>query len=59
VTESHLGNTTHFIVIKEHVELSDGDAEICLVKLVWDVPAEGTKLTPLLDNTVEEAQPKQ
>ena len=41
------------------MELLGGDSEICLIELVRDVPADGSKLTTLLDKGVEEAQPIQ
>lgn len=58
----HLQNQTHLffhpyiIVIEEHGQLTDTDPEICLIELVWDVPTQRTKLPPLLDQCMEEAQ---
>lgn len=49
----------YLIFIEEHLQLSDRDAEVSLVKLILNVPAEGTKLTPLLYKSMEETQTKQ
>lgn len=37
-----------WVLIQEHLELAGTDAQIILIELVWDVPANGTKLAPLL-----------
>ena len=47
---------TNRILIEEHVKLSDTDSQICLVKLIRNIPAERTKLSPLLHQSVEETQ---
>jgi len=38
------------------MQLSDRDAEVSLIKFIWDVPPKGTKLAPLLHQRVEKAQ---
>ena len=50
---------THLILIEEHLQLPHADPEVSLVELVGDVPAEGTELPPLLDQSVEEAEAKE
>ena len=52
-------NGTHVVLVDEHVELTDGDAQICLVEFVRDVPADRPEGAALLDDGVEEAQPVQ
>ena len=47
---------TYVILVQEHVQLLSTDSEICLVKLVRNVPAERTKLASLLDEGMEETQ---
>ena len=42
-----------------HLHLLHGDSEIRLVELIGDVPAQGTKLPPLLYQGMEETQTKQ
>lgn len=59
LTEAHIKNYTHIILIEEHIELRDADLEVCLVKLVTDIPSERAELPPLLHHRVEEAQSKQ
>ena len=41
------------------LQLRDADAEVGLVELVRDVPAERAERAPLLHQTVEEAQAEQ
>ena len=43
------------VLVYEHLELADADAEVRLVEPIGDVPAEGAKLPPLLDQGMEEA----
>ena len=50
-------NGTHVVLVDEHVELSDGDAQVRLVELVRDVPADRPEGAAHLDDGVEEAQP--
>ena len=47
------------IFIEEHLQLPDTDPQVSLVVLVRDVPAQGTKLAPLLHQSMEETQPKE
>lgn len=47
---------TCLVLVEEHVELSDTDSKIGFIELVGDVPAEGTKFPPLLNQGVEEAE---
>ena len=49
-------NGTYVVLVDEHVELSDGDAQVGLIELVRDVPADRPEGTALLDDGVEEAQ---
>jgi len=39
--------------------LPHADPEVRLIELVWDIPAEGPKLSPLLHYCVEETESKQ
>ena len=57
----HNTTTTSFylVLVEEHTKLLNTDTQICLVKLVGDVPAERTELSPLLDCGVEETQTEQ
>ena len=48
--------STYVVLVDEHVELAHGDAQVRLVELVRDVPADGAERAPLLDHSVEEAQ---
>lgn len=50
---------TNLVLVEEHVELRDADAQVGLVELVADVPAERPELAPLLHHRVEEAQREQ
>ena len=52
-------NYTHVVFVDEHVELADGDTQVGLVELVWDVPADRPERSALLDDGVEETQPVQ
>lgn len=55
----YLLHLAYIILVQEHVELSDTDSQVCLVEFVRNVPSEGTKLSPLLYNAVEETQTKE
>lgn len=55
----YLLHLAYIILVQEHVELSDTDSQVRLVEFVRNVPSEGTKLSPLLHNTVEETQTKE
>lgn len=46
----------YLILLQEHMELLDRDPQVGLIELIRNVPAHGTKLLPLLDQRVEEAQ---
>lgn len=37
-----------WVLVQEHLELACADAQVILVELIWDVPANGTKLAPFL-----------
>ena len=50
---------THIIVIQEHAELSHTNTEISFIELIGDVPAERSKLSSFLYDTMEKAQTKQ
>ena len=39
--------------------LSHADPEVTLIELIWNVPAEGPKLPPLLHQSMEETEPKE
>ncbi len=39
--------------------MPDADTQVRLVEPVWDVPAKGTKLPSLLDQSMEETQAKE
>jgi len=47
---------TYIVLVEKHMQLSDRDAEVSLIKFIWDVPPKGTKLAPLLHQRVEKAQ---
>ena len=49
-------NGTHVVLVDEHVKLSDRDAQVSLVELVGDIPADRSEGAALLDDGVEEAQ---
>lgn len=42
------------VVIQEHLQLSATHIEIFKGESVWDIPSNGTELTSILDNSVEE-----
>ena len=48
----------HLVFIEEHLQLSDTDPQVGLIVLVGNVPAERTKLPPLLDQGMKEAESK-
>ena len=46
-----------FLVLhEEHLELTDTDSQVTVRKLVGNVKPEGTKLSPLNHDSMEEAQ---
>lgn len=45
---------TNLIFIEEHPQLFDTDSEVSLIELIRDVPAKRTKVTALLNQTMEE-----
>ena len=47
------------IFIQEHSELAHADALVPIIKAVGDVPAQGPKLAPLLNQGMEEGQTQQ
>ena len=47
---------SYFILVQEHVQLLHRDAQVSLVELVGNVPAQRSKLLPLLGQRVEETQ---
>ena len=49
----------YLVLIEEHLKLSDADSQVGLIVLIGDVPAERTKLPPLLHQGMEEAESKQ
>lgn len=49
------GDFPYLILIQEHLELLHTYAKVRLIVLIGNVPAQGTKLTSLLDHSVEEA----
>ena len=49
----------YLVLIEEHLQLPHGDTEVGLVELIGNVPAEGAKLPPFLNQSMEETQPKQ
>ena len=54
------GVIRHFIIlIDEHLELPDTDAKVGLIEAIGNVPTEGTELTTLLYQSVEETKTKQ
>lgn len=46
----------YLVLLQEHVQLLHGDAQVGLVELIGDVPAQWAELLPLLGQSVEEAQ---
>jgi hypothetical protein len=44
------------VLLEEHLELADADAQIAVGELVRDVEAEGTELAALENNAVEETK---
>ncbi len=48
--------STHVVLIEEHVQLHGADSEIRLVELVGNIPSERAELAPFLDQSVEETQ---
>lgn len=44
------------VIVEKHLHLPHADAQVALVELVWNVPAQRPKLAPLLDDGVEKAQ---
>lgn len=46
----------YLIFIEEHSQLHDTNTQISLVKLIWNVPAKGTKFTSFLDQGMEKTQ---
>ena len=49
---THIPGSTHLL-------LFHADPEVTLIKLIWNVPAQWSKFSPLLNQSVKEAQPKQ
>lgn len=49
---------TYIVFIKEHIQLSDADAEISFIELIANIPSERSELSPFLNNRVEEAKGK-
>lgn len=47
------------ILVQEHLELADADAQVPVCELVGDVEAQGPKLTPLQGIPVEQTQRQQ
>ena len=47
---------TYIVFVHEHVKLSNADPQISLIELVWNIPTQGTKCSPFLNNGVEKAQ---
>ena len=50
------GERQVLVLVQEHLQLPQADAQVGLVELVGDVPAEGAELAALLDEGVEEAE---
>ena len=48
-----------FVLIQEHSELAHADALVPIVKAVGDVPPQGPKLAPLLNQGMEECHAQQ
>ena len=58
--KGRVSRVTHLLVfIQEHPELAHADALVPIIKAVGDVPAQGPKLAPLLDQSMEEGQTQQ
>lgn len=49
----------HLILVKEHLKLPHADSEVSLVELVRNVPPQGSKVSALLNQTVEETETKE
>lgn len=48
----------YLIFIEEHSELLDADSEVGLIELIGDIPSEGSKVPPLLNQRMEETETK-
>ena len=49
----------YLILVEEHAKLLDTDPQIRFIKLVRNIPSEGSKLSSLLDRGVEETKTKE
>jgi len=49
---------TYIVLVEEHLQLPDADPKVCFVELIGNVPTQGAKVPSLLDQPMEEAQPK-
>lgn len=49
----------HAIFECNYLKLSNRDSEIWLVEFIWNIPTQRSEFPPLLDQGVEEAEPKQ
>ena len=48
----------YLVFIEEHSELLDADSKVGLVELIGDVPSEGSKVPPFLNQRMEETETK-
>lgn len=46
------------VVVQQALELPSTDCQVFVCELIWDVPANGPKLSALLDNSVEQRETK-
>ncbi len=52
----NVGFTYLIVFVNEELQLSHGDSQVRFIEAVLDIPAEGSKLAPLLHQSMEEAQ---
>ena len=46
------------VIIDEHLQLTDADTQVRLIEAVGNIPTKWTKLSPLLHQSMEEAEAK-
>jgi len=47
-----------FICLNESLELSSAHNKVFISERIWDVPADGSELSSILHNSVEEGEPE-
>ena len=39
------------VLVQKHLDLADADAQVILIELIWNVPSNGSELSPFLHDS--------